>query len=91
MMALIKYNIVHFISGNFFSYNVEQNILEIFLYLHFFQRFLQMKNWQSSVSKITDWYLDFSTNFYIKLKSIIFSFKICFQNHGQVKRKIFRS
>ena len=39
MMALIKYNIVHFISGNFFSQNAEQNILGIFLYLHFFNVF----------------------------------------------------
>ena len=35
MMALIKYNIVHFRSGDFFSRNVEQNILEISLFTFF--------------------------------------------------------
>ena len=83
MMALIKYNIVHFIGGNFFTENVEQNILEIFLYLHFFQRFLRMKNWQSLVSKITDRYLDFRTKFYIKLKESFLLSKSVFKTTGK--------
>ena len=83
-MALIKYNIVHFISGNFFSQNAEQNILGIFLYLLFFNVFFNWKIDKIRCHKITDWYMDSSTKFYIKLKSTISSFKIRFHNHGQV-------
>ena len=49
-----------------------------------------MKKWQISKPKIVDWYLDFSKESYTKLKSVISSFKICFQNYGQLKRKILR-
>ena len=42
-----------------------------------------MKNWQISKPKIVDWYLDFSKESYTALKSVISSFKICFQNYGQ--------
>ena len=37
-----------------------------------------------------DWYLDFSDESYTTLKSIISSFKICFQNYGQRKKNILR-
>ena len=37
--------------------------------------------------KIVDWYLDFSKESYTTLKSVISSFKIFFQNYGQLKRK----
>ena len=39
-----------------------------------------MKKWQISKPKIVDW----------SLKSVISSFKICFQNSGQLKRKFLR-
>ena len=46
-----------------------------------------MKKWQISKPKIVYWYLDFSNESYTTLKSAISSFKICFQNYGQLKRK----
>ena len=46
-----------------------------------------MKKWQISKPKIVDWYLDFTKESYTALKSVISSFKICFQNYGQLKRK----
>ena len=49
-----------------------------------------MKKWQISKAKIVDWYLDFSKESYTTLKSVISSFKICFQNYGQLKRKFLR-
>ena len=49
-----------------------------------------MKKWQISKPQIVDWYLDFSSESYTTLKSVISSFKICFQNYGQLKRKFLR-
>ena len=49
-----------------------------------------MKKWQISKPKIVDWYLDFSKESYTTLKSVIYSFKICFQNYKQLKRKFLR-
>ena len=69
----------------------ERNILEIFYYFQYFKRFRSMKKWQISKPKIVDWYLDFSNESYTTLKSVISSFKICFQNHGQLRRKFLRS
>ena len=66
------------------------NILEIFHYFQYFERFCSMKKWQISKPKIVDWYLDFSNECYTTLKSVISSFKICFQNYGQLKRKFLR-
>ena len=66
------------------------NILEIFHYFQYFERFCSMKKWQISKPKIVDWYLDFSKESYTTLKSVISSFKICFQNYGQLKRKFLR-
>ena len=66
------------------------NILKIFHYFQYFERFRSMKKWQMSKLKIVDWYLDFSKESYTTLKSVISSFKICFQNYGQLKRKFLR-
>ena len=66
------------------------NILEIFQYFQYFERFRWMKKWQISKPKIVDWYLNFSNESYATLKSVISSFKICFQNYGQLKRKFLR-
>ena len=49
-----------------------------------------MKKWQISKPKIVDWYLDFSKESYTTLKSVTSSFKICFQNYGQLKREFWR-
>ena len=49
-----------------------------------------MKKWQISKPKIVDWYLDFNKESYTTLNSVISSFKICFQNYGQLKRKVLR-
>ena len=49
-----------------------------------------MKKWQISKPKIVAWYLDFIKESYTTLKNVISSFKICFQNYGQLKRKFLR-
>ena len=49
-----------------------------------------MKKGQISKPKIVDWYLELSKESYTTLKSVISSFKICFQNYGQLKRKCLR-
>ena len=56
----------------------------------YFERFRSMKKWQISKPKIVNWYLDFSNESYTTLKSVISSFKICFQNYRQLKRKCLR-
>ena len=76
--------------ARFYEFEQECNILEIFHYFQYFKRFLSMKIWQISKPKIVDWYLDFSKESYTTLKSVISSFKICFQNYGQLKRKFLR-
>ena len=43
-----------------------------------------MEKWQISKPRIVDWYLDFIKESYTTLKSVISSFKICFQNYGQL-------
>ena len=83
------YNYTHF-KGWFTQFERKCNILEIFHYFQYFERFRSMKKWQISKSKIVDWYLDFSKESYTTLKSVISSFKICFQNYGQLKRKFLR-
>ena len=74
----------------FTQFDRKCNILEIFHYFRYFERFRSMKKWQISKPKVVDWYLDFSKESYTTLKSVISSFKICFQNYGQLKRKILR-
>ena len=76
--------------GWFTQFERKCNILEIFHYFQYFERFRSMKKWQISKPKIVDWYLDFSNESYTTLKSVISSFKICFQNYGQLKRKFLR-
>ena len=66
------------------------NILEIFHYFQYFERFRSMKKWRISKPKIFDWYLDFSKESYTTLKSVISFYKICFQNYGQLKRRFLR-
>ena len=66
------------------------NILEIFHYFQYFERFRSMKKWQISKPKIVHCYLDFSKESYTTLKCFVSSFKICFQNYGQLKRKFLR-
>ena len=68
----------------------ERKFFLIFHYFQYFERFRSMKKWQISKLKIVDWYLDFSNESYTTLKSVISSFKICFQNYGQLKRKFLR-
>ena len=49
-----------------------------------------MKKGQISKPKIVYWYLELSKESYTTLKSVIYSFKIFFQNYGQLKRKFSR-
>ena len=83
------HNCTHF-KWSFTQFDRKCNILEIFHYFQYFERFCSMKKWQISKPKIVHCYLDFSKESYIKLKSVISSFKMCFQNYGQLKRKFLR-
>ena len=80
------HNYIHFM-GWLTQFERKCNILEIFHYFQYFERFLSMKKWQISKPKIVDWYLDFTKESCTTLKSIISCLKICFQNYGQLKRK----
>ena len=82
-------NYIHFM-GWFAEFERKCNILEIFHYFQYFERFRSMKKWQISKPKIVDWYLDFTKESYTTLKSVISSFEICLQNYGQLKRKFLR-
>ena len=84
-----EHNYTHF-KGGFTQFERKCNILEIFHYFQYFERFRSMKKWQISKPKIVDWYLDFSKESYTTLKSVISSFKFCFQNYWQFKRKFLR-
>ena len=86
MQTTKVHNYIHFM-GWFTQFERKCNILEIFHYFQYFERFRSMKKWQISKPKIVDWYLDFSNESYTTLKSVISSFKIYFQNYGQLKRK----
>ena len=81
---------VHNCTHNWTPFEQKCNILEIFHCFQYFERFRSMKKWRISKPKIVDWYLDFSKESYTTLKSVISSFKICFQNYGQLKRKFLR-
>ena len=83
------HNCTHF-KWWFTQFERKCNILEIFHNFQYFERFGSMKKWQISKPKIVDWYLDFSNESYTTLRSVISSFKICFQNYGQLKRKFLR-
>ena len=83
------HNCTHF-KWWFTQFERKCNILEIFHYFQYFERFRSMKKWQISKPKIVDWYLDFSKESYITLKSVISSFKICFQNYGKLERKFLK-
>ena len=83
------HNYTHF-KGWVTQFERKCNTLEIFHYFQYFERFRWMKKWQISKHKIVDWYLEFSKESYTTLKSVISSFKICFQNYGQLKRKFLR-
>ena len=79
MQTTKVHNYIHFM-GWFTQFERKCNILEIFHYFQYFERCRSMKKWQISKPKIVDW----------SLKSVISSFKICFQNSGQLKRKFLR-
>ena len=83
------HNCTHF-KWWFTQFEQKCNILKIFHYFQYFEHFCSMKKWQISKPKIVDWYLDFSNESCTTLKSVISSFKICFPNYGQLKRKFLR-
>ena len=83
------HNCIHF-KWWFTKFERKCNILEIFHYFQYFKRLRSMEKWQISKPKFVDWYLDFSKEFYTTLKSVISSFKVCFQNYGLLKRKFLR-
>ena len=77
------HNYTHF-KGWFTQFEWNRNILEIFYSFQYFKRLRLMEKWQISKPRIVDWYLDFIKESYTTLKSVISSFKICFQNYGQL-------
>ena len=79
-----KYIIIHILRGDLLK------LKEIVSLFRYFECFRLMKKWQISKLKVVNWYLDFSKVSYTTLKSVISSFKICFQNYGQLKRKFLR-
>ena len=78
------------LSGDLLSLNENVIFWRFFCYFQYFERFLSKKKGQISKPKIVDWYLDLSKESYTTLKTVIYSFKICFQNYGQLKRKFLR-
>ena len=78
------------LSGDLLSLNENVIFWRFFYYFQYFERFLSMKKGQISKPKIVHWYLDLRKESYTTLKSVIYSFKICFQNYGQLKRKFLR-
>ena len=85
------HNYTPILRDDLLSLNVNVLSLEIFHYFQYFERFRWMKKWEISKPKIVDWYLDFSKESHTTLKGVISSFKICFQNYGQLKMKIFEA
>ena len=84
------HNCTHF-KRWFTAFERKCNILEIFHYFQNFERFRSMKKWQ--ISKPKTWSstgTSISVESYTTLKSVISSFRICFQNYGQLKRKFLR-
>ena len=77
-------NYIHFMGWST-QFERKCNILEIFHYFQYFERFRSMKKWQISKPKIVDWYLDFSNESYTTLKSVISSFKSVFKTMGNLK------
>ena len=84
------HNYTPILRDDLLSLNVNVISLEIFHYFQYFERFRWIKKWEISKPKIVDWYLDFSEESHTTLKGVISSFKICFQNYGQLKRKFLR-
>ena len=85
------HNYTPILRDDLLSLNVNVISLEIFRYFQYFERFRWIKKWEISKPKIVDWYLDFSEESHTTLKGVISSFKICFQNYGQLKLKIFEA
>ena len=81
-------NYIHFM-GWFSHFERKCNILEIFHYFQYLKVFSDEKMANFKAQNL-DWYLDFAEESYTTLKSVISSFKICFQNYGQLKRKFLR-
>ena len=85
-----KYIIIHVLRGDLLSSNENVIFWRFFIISNILNVFVWQKKWQISKPKIVDWYLDFTKESYTTLKSVISSFKICFQNYGQLKRKFLR-
>ena len=83
------HNYTHF-KRWFTQFERKCNILVIFHYFQYFERFRSLKKWQISKPKIVDWYLDFTKESCATLKSVISSFQICFKNYGLLKGKFLR-
>ena len=85
-----KYIIIHVLRGDLLSSNENVIFWRFFIISNILNVFVWQKKWQISKPKIVDWYLDFTKESCTTLKSVISSFKICFQNYGQLKRKFLR-
>ena len=80
------HNYTHF-KGDLISFNESAIFWRFFIIFNILNVSVR---WKISKAKIFDWYLDFSKESYTTLKSVIPSFKISFQNYGQLKRKFLR-
>ena len=75
----------------FTEFEQKCNILEIFYYFQYFERFRHEKNGKfQSPKSSTGTSISLIKESYTTFESVISSFKICFQNYGQLKRKFLR-
>ena len=83
------HNYIHFM-GRFTQFERKCNILEIFHYFQYFERFRSMKKWQISKPKIVGWYLDFTKESYATLERYLF-FQDLFSKLWATSKKIFEA
>ena len=83
------HNYTHF-KGWFTQFQRKCNILEIFHYFQYFERFRSMKKWQILKPKIVDWYLDFSRVVYNVKERYLF-FQNLFSKLWATSKEIFEA
>ena len=77
--------------GWFTEFEQKCNILEIFYYFQYFERFRHEKNGKfQSPKSSTGTSISLIKESYTTFERVISSFKICFQNYGRLKRKFLR-
>ena len=82
--------IIYILWGDLLSLNENVILWRFFIIFNILNVFVLLKKRQISKPEIVAWYLDFTKESYTTLKSVNSSFKICFQNYKQLKRKFLR-